>query len=144
MIKYCLLPLIVLLTGCRDTNNPEVSKDNDLTVTNSTINTHALRHIVLFKFKEGASADSINLAIEAFKALPAKIETIRQFEWGTNNSPENLNKGFTHCFQLTFNSQEDRSVYLPHPDHQAFGQVLGPVLDDVLVFDYWAEEISKR
>ena len=144
MIKYCLLPLIVLLTGCRDTNNPEVSKDNDLTVTNSTINTHALRHIVLFKFKEGASADSINLAIEAFKALPAKIETIRQFEWGTNNSPENLNKGFTHCFQLTFNSDEDRSVYLPHPDHQAFGQVLGPVLDDVLVFDYWAEEISKR
>ncbi|MCB0070159.1 MAG: Dabb family protein, partial [Caldilineaceae bacterium] len=27
----------------------------------------------------------------------------------------------------------------PHPAHQAFGQVLRPHLDKVLVFDYWAK-----
>lgn len=96
-----------------------------------------LRHIVLFKFKEEASSTSIDSAIQAFTDLPAKIENIRDFEWGVNNSPENLNKGFTHGFLITFHSEEDRSTYLPHPDHKAFGEILGPVLDDVLVFDYW-------
>ncbi|MGE5945005.1 MAG: Dabb family protein, partial [Flavobacteriales bacterium] len=54
-----------------------------------------------------------------------------------NNSPEGLNKGFTHCFLVTFDSEEDRAVYLPHPAHKAFIDILSPHLDDVLVIDYW-------
>ena len=73
----------------------------------------------------------------AFAALPGKIPQIRDFEWGTNNSPEGLDKGFTHCFFLTFDSEEDRAIYLPHPDHKAFGAALGSSLEDVLVVDYW-------
>jgi len=38
---------------------------------------------------------------------------------------------------LTFNSESDRDIYLPHPDHKAFGKILSPVLEDVLVLDYW-------
>ena len=34
--------------------------------------------------------------------LPSKIDAIKDFEWGTNNSPENLAQGFTHCFFVTF------------------------------------------
>ncbi len=98
-----------------------------------------LRHVVLFKFKETSSTADIQKVEKAFRDLPAKIKEIKDFEWGTNNSPENLNQGFTHCFQLSFASEADRSVYLPHPDHKAFGKVLGPHLDKVLVVDYWAE-----
>ena len=98
-----------------------------------------LRHVVLFKFKESATAADIKGVEEAFAALPAKIKEIRGFEWGTNNSPEGLDKGFTHCFFLSFDSEEDRAIYLPHPDHKAFGDVLGPHLDDVLVIDYWTD-----
>lgn len=98
-----------------------------------------LRHVVLFKFKETSSAADIQKVEKAFRDLPAKIKEIKDFEWGTNNSPENLNQGFTHCFQLSFASEADRAVYLPHPDHKAFGKVLGPHLDKVLVVDYWAE-----
>lgn len=97
-----------------------------------------LRHVVLFKFKAGTSAKDIKKVEEAFSALPNKIPQIVGYEWGTNNSPEGLDKGFTHCFFLSFNSEEDRAIYLPHPDHKAFGAVLGPHLDDVLVLDYWA------
>jgi len=97
-----------------------------------------LRHVVLFSFKEGTPEASITEIVRAFEALPAKIPQIRHFEWGLNNSPEGLNKGFTHCFTLTFASEEDRAIYLPHPDHKAFGEVLGPHLLDVLVVDYWA------
>ena len=99
-----------------------------------------LRHVVLFKFKEGASATEIAKVEAAFKALPSKINEIRGFEWGLNNSPEGLNQGFTHCYFLTFSSEADRAVYLPHPDHKAFGALLGPILDKVLVVDYWIKD----
>jgi hypothetical protein len=99
-----------------------------------------LRHVVMFKFKEDASKDDIRKVREAFSALPSKIPQIADYEWGTNNSPEGLDKGFTHVFFLTFKSDEDRAVYLPHPDHKAFGEVLGPHLDDVLVLDYWTHD----
>jgi len=99
-----------------------------------------LRHVVMFKFKDGTAATDIKKVEDAFRALPSKIKEIKSLEWGINNSPENLNQGFTHCFFVSFNSEEDRAVYLPHPAHKAFGEVLHPYLDKVLVLDYWAQE----
>lgn len=99
-----------------------------------------LRHVVLFKFKESSSPEDIKKVEDAFRALPSKIKEIKGFEWGTNNSPENLNQGFTHSFLLTFDSEEDRNAYLPHPAHKEFGKALGPHLDKVLVVDYWANK----
>lgn len=114
--------------------------------TNEEINTISmiktdslLRHVVLFKFKEGTTKAQIKEVEDAFTALPSKIEQIKGYEWGLNNSPEGLNKGLTHAFFLTFESEEDRAIYLPHPDHKAFGTVLTPYLDDVLVIDYWTK-----
>ncbi len=99
-----------------------------------------LRHVVLFKFKDDASAADVKKVETAFKKLPSQIKEIKGFEWGTNNSPENLNQGFTHSFFLTFKSEADRAVYLPHPAHKAFGAVLKPYLDKVLVIDYWTKD----
>jgi len=98
-----------------------------------------LRHVVLFSFKEGSTPEQIKAVEDAFMALPSKIKEIKSLEWGTNNSPESLNQGFTHCFFLSFASEKDRAVYLPHPDHKAFGDVLKPILDKVLVIDYWTK-----
>ena len=97
-----------------------------------------LRHVVLFKFKESSSAADVKKVEDAFRSLPSKIREIKDLEWGTNNSPENLNQGFTHCFFVTFASEKDREVYLPHPAHSAFVEVLKPHMDKVLVVDYWA------
>ena len=99
-----------------------------------------LRHVVLFKFKDASTPADIKTVEDAFRALPSKIKEIKSLEWGTNNSPENLNQGFTHCFFLSFASEKDRQVYLPHPAHKAFGALLGPHLDKVLVVDYWTEK----
>jgi len=98
-----------------------------------------LRHVVLFKFNEDTSEEKIKEIENAFAALPSKISEIAAYEWGINNSPEGLNKGLTHCFFVTFNSEADREAYLPHPDHQAFVQLLGPSLEDVTVVDYWTK-----
>jgi hypothetical protein len=98
-----------------------------------------LRHVVLFSFKAESTPQQIKAVETAFAALPQKIKEVKAFEWGTNNSPENLNQGFTHCFFVSFASEADRAIYLPHPDHKAFIEVLKPVLDKVLVIDYWTK-----
>ncbi|MEC9092861.1 MAG: Dabb family protein, partial [Planctomycetota bacterium] len=51
---------------------------------------------------------------------------------------ENKSKGFTHGFLVTFRSEADRAIYLPHPAHQEFVELVGPVVEDVIVFDYWS------
>jgi hypothetical protein len=108
-----------------------------ITAQQNTMQQKLLRHVVLFSFKTGSTPEQIKAVETAFAALPQKIKQIKSFEWGTNNSPENLDQGFTHCFFVSFASEEDRAIYLPHPDHKAFGEVLKPVLDKVLVIDYW-------
>ncbi|HEX2973790.1 MAG TPA: Dabb family protein [Tepidisphaeraceae bacterium] len=99
-----------------------------------------VRHVVIFKFKDSATPEQIKAVEVAFRALPSKIPQIRDFEWGTNNSPEGLSQGFTHCFFLTFENEKDRDAYLPHPEHKKFGQSLGPILDKVMVIDYKAQK----
>jgi hypothetical protein len=109
------------------------------TITASKDPNQVLRHAVFFAFKETSSAEDITGVVDAFRELPSKIDTIRDFQWGTNNSPEGLDDGFTHCFILTFDDEDGRSVYLPHAAHKAFGNVLRPHMDKVFVIDYWGQ-----
>ena len=76
----------------------------------------------------------------AFKELPSKINTIVDFEWGTNVSPEGKDDGYTHCFFVTFKDKAGLEVYLPHPAHKEFGAGLRPILDKVCVVDYVAKK----
>ena len=95
-----------------------------------------LRHVVLFKFKEGTAAEDVKKIEDAFRALPKKIPQVVAFEWGTDCNVEGLSQDFTHCFLVTFNDATARAIYLPHPAHKAFVAVLKPHLDKVLVIDY--------
>jgi len=99
-----------------------------------------LLHVVAFKFKATASKEKVQEVVDAFRELPKKITVIQSFDWGTNVSPEKHDKGFTHGFTLSFKSEKDRDDYLVHPDHKAFGKLVGPVLEDVFVIDYWAQK----
>ena len=98
-----------------------------------------LRHVVVFKYKEDATKAQIDKVEKEFRALRDKIPGIVSLEAGVNNSPEGLNKDFTHVFIVTFKNEKAREVYLPHPDHKAFVGVLKPILDDVFVVDFWAK-----
>ena len=99
-----------------------------------------VRHVVLFRFKPDADPAAIRKVERDFAALPSQIPQIRDFEWGTNHSPEGLDQGYTHAFLLTFDSTADRDAYLPHPAHKAFASQLGPILDAVHVIDYTAAQ----
>tara|TARA_Y100001960_G_C14522887_1_gene752227 strand:+ start:482 stop:907 length:426 start_codon:yes stop_codon:yes gene_type:complete len=97
-----------------------------------------LRHVVMFKFKEGTSPAQVKVIENSFRALPSKIDAIAGFEWGTDVSVEDLADGFTHCFLVTFRTQEALKAYLPHEAHQGFVSVVKPHVDKVMVLDYWA------
>ena len=99
-----------------------------------------LNHVVSFKFKSTAAPADIKKVESAFEALKKQIPEIVSLEWGTNISKENKDKGFTHCFILTFKTEKDRDTYISHPDHKAFGRIVGPVLEDVFVIDFWAKD----
>jgi len=138
-MKINILFLITFLLVCSFSNKTDDTKSKMNDKNKIEKKTGQLRHVVLFKFKEGTAPSDIQKVEAAFVALPSKIAEIKDFEWGLNNSPEGLDKGFTHCFFLTFDSEEGRAVYLPHPAHKAFGKVLSPHLEDVLVLDYWTK-----
>ena len=94
------------------------------------------RHVVMFGFKADAKSEEIAAIEKAFAELPSKIDTIIDFEWGTNVSPENLDDGLTHCFLVTFKDQAGLDVYLPHEAHKAFVAELKPILEKVVVIDF--------
>lgn len=98
------------------------------------------RHVVLFKFKDSATTEQVKAIEDAFKALPSKIDTIIDFEWGTDVSPEGKADGFTHCFLVTFKNKAGLETYIPHAAHKEFGALLRPQLDKVLVIDFVSQK----
>ena len=99
-----------------------------------------LQHVVCFKFKPTASPEEIKKVETAFADLKNKIPEIVALEWGTNVSKEKRDKGFTHCFIVTFKNEADRDTYIDHPAHKEFVKVVGPVVDDVFVIDFFAKK----
>jgi len=99
-----------------------------------------LRHVVLFGFKAGTSEARIEELVARFRELKNSIPEIDSFECGVDNSPEGLSHGHTHVFTLTFPSEAARDAYLPHPNHQAFVEWAGPLIEKALVVDYWARD----
>jgi hypothetical protein len=134
----CLIVLAVAF-GCQSNETSTQNEEPPVNMEETAAQKPLLRHVVLLSFKEESSPEAIKEVEDAFIALQDKIPQIRDFEWGVNNSPEGLNKGLTHCFFVTFESEEDREIYLPHPDHQAFVEVLSPHMKDVTVVDYWVK-----
>jgi hypothetical protein len=138
-----LVVVSALLGGCIHVQETKRVADDKATcqyvAPQSPAPIQVLRHVVLLKFKDDSSAADIREIENAFSALPSKIDAIYDYEWGTDVSVENRQKGFTHCFFVSFLSEADRASYLPHPAHKEFGALLGPHLDDVIVVDYWAK-----
>lgn len=95
-----------------------------------------IRHVVHFKFKKEATPEQVAKITEEFAALKKKIDVVDALEWGTNSSPEGLDKGFTHCWIVSFKTAKDRDAYLVHPAHTAFVAILKPIMEEALVVDF--------
>ena len=105
----------------------------------SSSSSAVLRHVVLLKFKQTTTEEDLQKITTEFHQLATvKVPEVKQFEWGTNVSKENLDHGYTHCFLLSFNNEADRDAYLVHKDHVAFVELIKPYMESATVIDYWA------
>lgn len=104
----------------------------DVTVTKEI----GMRHVVMFKYKEGTSAEDMAKVMRAFLDLKSKVDVIVDVEAGSDVGVENLSKGFQHCFIVSFADAAGRDAYLPHPAHKEFVAFLQPYLEDVHVIDF--------
>jgi hypothetical protein len=100
-----------------------------------------IKHIVVFKYKQGTPEEQIGRVTDAFRDLKNEIPGILSFEHGANNSLEGKDLGFNHVYTLTFGNAQERDEYLSHAAHVGFTELLGRVriVEDVLVFDYRPE-----
>jgi hypothetical protein len=94
-----------------------------------------LKHIVLVKARAG-SGDQVEGIFRELAGLIGVIPGLRDFSGGPNNSPEGRSQGFTHGFVMSFDDGASRDGYVPHQEHRRVASKLGPLVDDVLVFDY--------
>lgn len=125
------LPLRILILALLALALPNFSSAGD--------NIGKFRHVVMFKFKSEATPEQIQKIEEEFGKLPSQIDSIIDYEWGTTKTvEEDLAKGYTHCFLVTFEDKAGLEAYLPHPAHKAFVEQLLPILDEAHVFDYVA------
>ena len=98
----------------------------------------SLRHVVMFRFKNGTGEEQIGTIAQDFADLKAHIPEIREFEWGRNVSVEGRDQGLTHIFCVTFSSIGGREAYRAHPAHCAFADFIRPFVEKAVVLDYWA------
>jgi hypothetical protein len=95
-----------------------------------------IRHVLLLEFKLGVTESDMLSVFKEFESMPSKVDGVLSVEWGLNNSPENINRGFTHCVFMTFADEQGRNNYLPHPEHELLKAELDPLLENIIVLDY--------
>lgn len=132
--KWILIVVVCLAfihVGC----NPTLTSN---TMNNSNKTESKLHHIVLFKFKENAPIDTIE---NAMYELFGSINGVNDLSFNKNVSSRNLDKGYKYSFYMTFKSEFDRdSVFYRHPNYKKIGGIIGPHINEYLIYDYWTPE----
>ena len=95
-----------------------------------------IKHIALFKFKEGTTEEQIQKTFDELIELSENVPGIEDYVAGVNNSPEGLNKGYTHGFVMTFTDAPARDAYIPHPEHERVKAFVLPLVEEAVVFDF--------
>ena len=94
-----------------------------------------IQHMVLFHFKDETSQQTIDQLVAELEALKTLCPGVLHYAGGEYSSPEGLNGSFSHGFMMTFDSEENRNIYLPHPEHERVKALIIPHLVNVVAFD---------
>ncbi len=100
-----------------------------------------IKHIVLLKFKKDSSQQKIDAVFKAIEDLRKTIPEIQSFACGAYNSPEGLNRDYSHGFIMEFRNAAERDKYLVHPEHvRVASDIVMPAVTDginsALAFDF--------
>ncbi|GGB60303.1 hypothetical protein GCM10011316_35440 [Roseibium aquae] len=83
-----------------------------------------IRHMVLTKFKPETDETTIRHIFDGLCALVATLPGASGFVAGPSESPEQMERGYTHAFVIDFECWAALETYAVHPDHLALGAIL--------------------
>jgi hypothetical protein len=95
-----------------------------------------VNHVVLMQIKAEVGQEQIDALYEELAGLVPVIPGLLSFSGGPYSSPEGFNKQWGHGFSMVFADEASRDGYLPHPEHERVRDLLLPLVDDVIAFDY--------
>ena len=98
-----------------------------------------IRHIVLTKFKDDVSEETIKGIYDGLSAVADKLPGAANFTGGRSQSPEQIERGYMHGFVIDFHSWDALQTYADNEDHKALGGQLVTNaqggIDGILVLD---------
>ncbi|HEX4868740.1 MAG TPA: Dabb family protein [Acidimicrobiales bacterium] len=88
-----------------------------------------IRHIAVFRWAEGTTAEQIDAVAAGLRALPDQVPGIRSYEVGPDLR---LGEGrWDFALAATFDDPAGYQAYVDHPAHQAVAQdLIGPIKAD--------------
>ncbi len=94
-----------------------------------------IEHLVLFKLSSTATDEATAAILDGLRALPARIEAIRELSCGRNFSPRGA--GYELALRVLFESRADLEAYGVDPAHVELVETwIKPHTDGVVVADY--------
>ena len=93
-----------------------------------------IKHVVFFKFKPEAGDAERKEALDGLRALPDKIDCIREFEIGEDvlRAP----RSWDGVLVATYDDLEALDIYTRHDDHMAAALKLRAIADAIGSVDY--------
>ena len=96
------------------------------------------RHVMLMQFKDGATEEQIEAALEGLATMPDKVPGILRYEFGLDLKLLEGNPGL--ALVADFASEEDWRAYQVHPDHQALVEsAIAPIKGEMTRVQYLVE-----
>src|ERR1700712_3869648 len=90
----------------------------------STYGGPMIRHILLVKIQGDAAAAQLDRAFQDIGTVAARLPGVLSFAHGPSNSPEGMERGYTHGLVVDFADAEALQAYADDPDHVAAGGVI--------------------
>jgi hypothetical protein len=88
-----------------------------------------IRHVVMFRWKEGVDDAHVQATAEGLRALPAQIPQILEYHCGPDLQVATTN--FDFAVVARFATTDDFITYRDHPAHQAVVQsLIGPFVTE--------------
>lgn len=98
-----------------------------------------IRHIVLVKFNDTVTPADVDDIFAELHEIKDQVPGVLSITSGRSESPEKIERGYTHGFVVDFTDWAALEAYQVHPDHKKLGArlVANAVggLDGILVFD---------
>ncbi|XP_025652181.1 stress-response A/B barrel domain-containing protein DABB1 [Arachis hypogaea] len=107
----------------------------------ATMSNNIIEHVVLFKVKDDVAPSEVDAMVNRINSLNSLDQTLHLTMaplLSFRSTQASLN--FTHILHARYNSKHDLEEYTVHPSHVAVVKVNAPLCQDIMAFDWVANE----